>query len=130
MNTDKVFEYKRTVVSNEIDELNHVNNVVYVQWVQDIAEMHWKVLTKDVPQDNLIWVVIKHEVDYVGQAVLGDEVILKTWVGKTGGVKSQRHVEVYNKEQLIVRAKTTWCLLNTTTYKPTRISEEMVAIMT
>ncbi|AUC14985.1 thioesterase [Tenacibaculum sp. SZ-18] len=129
MNSNKIYSTSRTVVSKEIDELNHVNNVVYVQWVQDVAKMHWEELTKYVSGNNYIWVVLKHEIDYKNQAALGDVVTLKTWVGETAGVKSVRHVDIYKDDILLVTAKTTWCLLNSKTFKPTRITENITNLL-
>ena len=129
MNSNKIYSTSRTVVSKEIDELNHVNNVVYVQWVQDVAKLHWEELTKYVSDNNYIWVVLKHEIDYKNQAALGDVVTLKTWVGETAGVKSVRHVDIYKDDILLVTAKTTWCLLNSKTFKPTRITENITNLL-
>ncbi|MDY0779538.1 thioesterase family protein [Tenacibaculum sp. IB213877] len=121
-----IFTTQRVVTSEEIDQLNHVNNVVYLQWVQDIAEQHWAELSKNNPQPDYIWVVIRHEIDYLQQAVLGDTITLKTWVGETQGVKSVRHVEIYKDAVLLVKAQTTWCLLHAKTLRPTRITESVI----
>lgn len=129
MNSNKVFTTQRTVLSEEIDELNHVNNVVYVQWVQDIAKMHWSELLKNSSEKDFIWVVLRHEIDYKNQAKLNDVVTLKTWVGETEGVKSIRHVEVYKENTLLISAKTTWCLLNSKTFRPTRITENILKLL-
>ena len=129
MNLDKVFATTRVVVSEEIDNLNHVNNVVYVQWVQDIATLHWEYLVKDINAEDLIWVLVKHEIDYVGQAVLNDEITLKTWVGETKGVKSVRHVEIFKEDKLLAKSQTTWCLLNSKTLRPTRITEDIFNLL-
>lgn len=123
------FITKRIVQKSEIDELNHVNNVVYLQWVQDIAGEHWKVLSKDLKENNFVWVVIRHEIDYRQQAVLNDELTLKTWVGETSGFKSIRNVEIYRGETLLAKAKTTWCLLDAKTFKPIRISENIINVL-
>lgn len=116
----------KKVKETEIDELNHVNNVVYVQWIQDVASLHWFELVKKNPQENCIWVVLRHEIDYVRSAVLGDEITLKTWVGETQGVKSIRHVEILKDDKLLVKAKTTWCLLDAKTMRPKRIDESVL----
>jgi acyl-CoA thioester hydrolase len=88
MNIPKnVFTYTHIVLKNELDTLDHVNNVVYVQWIQDVSTKHWNDLTKNNPDLNYVWVVTRHEIDYKGQAVLGDEITFKTWVGVTKGVK-------------------------------------------
>ncbi|WP_348744791.1 thioesterase family protein [Tenacibaculum sp. 190524A05c] len=129
MNSNKIFTTQRTVLPEEIDELNHVNNVVYVQWVQDIAKMHWNKLIKNSTEKDFIWVVLRHEIDYKNQAKHNDVVTLKTWVGETEGVKSIRHVEVYKENTLLISAKTTWCLLNSKTFRPTRINENILKLL-
>ncbi len=124
-----VYTSKRSVLPEEIDELNHVNNIVYLAWIQDIAYEHWNVLTQNDPQTDYVWYTIRHEIDYLQQAVLGDEITLKTWVGETKGVKSIRHVEVYKEDTLLAKSQTTYCLLNTKTKRPTRITESVLKIL-
>jgi len=124
-----VFEQKHIVTANEIDEYNHVNNVEYVQWMQNISDAHWKELSKKATNIDYVWFVIRHEIDYKNQAVLGDEVMLKTWVGKTEGIKSIRHFEIYRDETLLVKSQTTFCLLDAVTKKPKRITKEVTNLL-
>jgi acyl-CoA thioester hydrolase len=124
-----VFETNYTVVTSNIDELNHVNNVVYLQWIQDIANLHWNELKQGVDTAVYVWVVIRHEIDYLNQALLGDTLLAKTWVGKTAGVKSIRHVEFYRNNKLLVKAQTTFCLLHAKSLKPMRITDEILAML-
>ena len=124
-----VFETKYTVKPAHIDELHHVNNVVYLQWIQDIANLHWTELKKNVDTSAYVWVVIRHEIDYVGQALLGDTITSKTWVGKTGGIRSIRHVEFYKNNKPIVKAQTTFCLVNAKTFKPSRITDQILMLL-
>jgi len=124
-----VFETNYTVVTSNIDELNHVNNVVYLQWIQDIANLHWNELKQGVDTAVYVWVVIRHEIDYLNQALLGDTLLAKTWVGKTAGLKSIRHVEFYRNNKLLVKAQTTFCLLHAKSFKPMRITDEILAML-
>ena len=123
------FETKFTVVASDIDELNHVNNVVYIQWIQNIANLHWTQLKQDVDTTAYAWVVIRHEIDYIGQALLGETLVAKTWVGKTEGIRSIRHVEFYKNNKLVVKAQTTFCLVNAKTFKPTRITDQILMML-
>lgn len=121
------FEIKHTVTKNEIDELNHVNNIVYLQWVQDVAAQHWKSLIKQNPLDKkYIWVVVRHEIDYLHSAILNDIVTLQTWVRESSGAKSIRHVAILKEGKVLAKAQTTWCLLDAETMKPTRITENVL----
>jgi acyl-CoA thioester hydrolase len=124
-----IFELKIKVTSECIDDLNHVNNVVYIQWMDKVAFEHWTFLTQKDPLPQYIWVVLKHEVDYLRQAVLGDIITVKTWVGETKGFKSERLMEFYKNNQLLVKAKTVWGMLDAENYKPSRIRENVLKVL-
>ena len=127
MNT--IFSVKFTVTEEAIDALHHVNNAVYVQWMEVVASKHWQFLTEQNSFPEYIWVVMKHEIDYKNQAFLGDEIIAKTWVGETKGVTSIRHIEFYKDETLLVAAKTIWAMLDAKTQKPGRIREKVLKVL-
>ncbi len=126
----QTFEKIITVSKSDLDQLNHVNNVRYVQWVQDIAEAHWlQNATKNI-LDHFFWVLIRHEIDYKHQAVFGDQLLLKTYVTKSEGITSERCVEFINTStnKIIVRSLTKWCLLDTKTKRPMRITSEIAKL--
>ena len=118
-----------TVSPEDLDLLHHVNNLVYVKWMDKIATNHWAYLTKDTPLPQYVWVVVRHEIDYLKQAILGDEIIVKTWVGETKGVTSVRFMEFYKNDVLLVKAKTTWAMLDAITHKPSRIRENVLKVL-
>jgi acyl-CoA thioester hydrolase len=119
----QIFEKLRTVPKDDLDELTHVNNVRYVQWIQDVAKAHWEQnVTKNI-KDGFFWVVVNHFIEYKSPALLNDQILIKTYVTKSEGVTSTRVVEMSKDDILIVKAKTTWCLLSTRTNRPTRITE-------
>jgi acyl-CoA thioester hydrolase len=123
------FEIQLEVTEDHIDDLKHVNNVVYLQWVQDIANLHWDSLREGYDTSAYVWVVLRHELDYSGQAVLGDTITARTWVGKTAGIKSVRHVEFYKGEKLLVKTQTFWCLVDSKTLRPKRITGEILEVL-
>ncbi|NCT09751.1 MAG: acyl-CoA thioesterase [Flavobacteriia bacterium] len=125
----KDFSINITVTLNDLDTLNHVNNAVYVQWMEVVATKHWAYLTTQNPFPNYIWVVMKHEIDYKNQAFLGDEITAKTWVGETKGFTSVRHIAFYKGDILLVAAKTIWAMLDATTQKPVRIRENVLKVL-
>jgi len=126
----KLFEQQIVVQENHIDDLNHVNNVVYLQWVQDIATAHWVSLADDAMSKKYSWVVITHLLEYFKPAFLNDVLRVVTWVEKSEGVRSERHVEFYTAASAkpIVRAKTIWCLLDSGTMKPRRIDDDILSL--
>ena len=124
-----VYTLTITVSPEDLDLLHHVNNLVYVKWMDKIATNHWAYLTKDTPLPHYVWVVVRHEIDYLKQAILGDEIIVKTWVGETKGVTSVRFMEFYKNDVLLVKAKTTWAMLDAITHKPSRIRENVLKVL-
>ena len=122
-----VFEQQIEVKDSDLDDLNHVNNVVYLQWVQDVAKAHWAVLSNEDINRKYAWVVLRHEINYHRPAKLGDVLTVRTWVGETAGFRSIRHVEILDSMQgKIVTAQTTWCLIDAVTFKPAKINDEIL----
>src|SRR5678816_224979 len=122
-----VFEQQIRVQAEDLDDLHHVNNVVYLQWVQDIAKAHWAVLSNPEVNRKYAWVVLRHEINYHRSARLDDLLTIRTWVGDTGGFRSIRLVEILGaEEEKIVTAQTTWCLIDAVTFKPAKINEEIM----
>ena len=76
------FEMTVSVLPGDIDEQNHVNNTVYLRWVQEVSTAHWQALASSEAQESIGWVVLRHEIDYKTPACLRDDVALRTWVGK------------------------------------------------
>lgn len=124
-----IFEMTVPVLPDDIDGLDHVNNTVYLRWVQDVATAHWKSLASKEAQDAIGWVVLRHEIDYKIPACLDDEIVLRTWVGKASRLKFERFTEVWRKidNVLLAQARTLWVPIDWTTGKPTRVSAEVRA---
>lgn len=123
------YQYTFKVGSKDIDDLNHVNNVVYLQWVNDISERHWDVLADKEIKQKYLWVVLRHELDYLKQAFLGEEITMITWIGESVGVKSVRHVHVYRGNTVLLKARSTWCLLEQKSLRPTRVKEDILSLL-
>ena len=121
------FEITVPVQPADIDGQNHVNNTVYLRWVQEVATAHWETLAPAAAQETTGWVVLRHEIDYKTPACLGDEVLLRTWVGEATRVTFERFAEMLRNSDraLLARARTLWVPVNTATGKPTRVSPEV-----
>ncbi|TVZ52495.1 acyl-CoA thioesterase [Dokdonia sp. Hel_I_53] len=128
------FEYHLTVPAIAIDMLGHVNNVVYLEWVQTAASKHWEQATanyfKDIPKNEMVWVVKDHYITYKSEAFQNDEVIVTTFVEKFTAVTSERHTIIRRKDddKILASAITNWCLLKMPEGKPMRVPEEIIAL--
>ncbi len=127
--SSSAFELTVAVLPADIDEQNHVNNSVYLRWVQDIATAHWRARASPAAQAAIDWVVLRHEIDYKTPAAAGDQILLRTWVGKATGLTFERFTEIRRKidKQLLSQARTLWCPINIKTGRPVRVPAEVRA---
>jgi acyl-CoA thioester hydrolase len=123
------FEMTVRVLPNDIDEQDHVNNTVYLRWVQDVATAHWQAVASAAAQATIGWVVLRHEIDYKAPATLGEKITLRTWVGKATRLTFERFTEIRRERdsRLLSEARTLWCPINAQTSRPMRVSPEVRA---
>jgi acyl-CoA thioester hydrolase len=123
------FERSITAADADIDELGHVNNAVWVQWIQQVAVAHWDAVADPAHREAYYWVVVRHEIDYLRAAVAGDTVIARTWVGEAPrGARFDRHMEFTGADgKICVRAKTQWAIIDKALARPIRVPPEVVA---
>ena len=119
------FSHSFRVLPEDIDAQGHVNNVVYVRWIQDIAVAHWISITAEETRAKLTWMLTRHEIDYKKQTFENEEVTVTTWVGEPTRVSWERFTEIKRGEELLVKARSVWCLIDRKTSKPTRITTEL-----
>ena len=120
------FELPIRIHEDDIDALGHVNNVVYLRWVQEAAVAHWRSEAPLAAQQALVWVVVRHEIDYKLAAELEDEIVARTWVGRARAT-FERLTEIVRASdgKTLARARTLWCPIDTRTGKPTIVSREI-----
>ena len=125
-NTTTPFEHLVKVGAGDLDELNHVNNVVYLRWVQDIATAHWTSIAPPDALDSIAWVARRHEIDYLSAAVLGDELAIRTWVGAAEGLTFERFTEIRRSSgEVVAKARTLWVPIDRRTGRPRRVSDQV-----
>lgn len=128
---DTPFRLPISVQESDIDVMGHVNNVVYLRWVQEVAAAHWNFVASRELQKKYSWVVLRHEIDYRLPVFLEDKIIGSTWVGNYHGSRFERFVKLYHADtdKVAAEAKTMWCLLDGITMKPKRIDEEILQLL-
>ena len=109
-----VFEMRFTAGPEHIDELGHVNNAVWVQWMEQVAVAHWRSVADPAHQEDYFWVVVRHEIDYLRPGLEGDRVTARTWIDPDiQGARSTRHMEFTGPDgKLLVRARTQWAIID------------------
>jgi len=124
-----VFEMALTAGPEHIDELGHVNNAIWVQWIQQVAVAHWDSVADPAHKDAYYWVVVRHEIDYLRAAHEGDRLVGRTWVGEAPqGARFDRHMEFVDDEgKLRVRARSWWAIIDKASGRPIRVPAEVIA---
>ena len=123
----EIFTQRFAVDAADIDELGHVNNAVWVDWIQQVATSHWAAVAAPEHQAQYVWVVTRHEIDYRGNVGEGETVTAETFIpeGPTGA-RFDRRVDFRNAAgKVIVSAKTTWAIIDRPSGRLVRVPKEV-----
>lgn len=125
----EVFDVPLEVRPEHIDENGHVNNVVYVGWLQDAGTAHWNARFDEATRNRWSWVALRHEIDYLRGIEPGAEgVVARTWVGDPQGARFTRYVRIEDGQgRLCAQGVSEWCLVEAKTLRPARIPAEMLS---
>ena len=127
MSRPKVYESAIRVAPLDIDRLGPVNHVVFLRYAQDAAVAHWLAAAPPEYRQSLIWVVRRHEIDYLKPAFRDDELLARTWVGEASGATFERFVEITRpaNSEVVVRVRTVWVALDAASQRPRRVPEAL-----
>ena len=123
------FELPITVSPDDIDGLGHVNNVVYLRWMQQAAAAHWEAVAPAELRGSVHWVVIRHEIDYKAPTFAGEQLVVRTWVGEATAATWERHTEVrcVGDNRLLARCRSVYVALDPVTSRPMRMDPQLRA---
>lgn len=111
------------------DELGHVNNAVYVRWLQDIAVAHWDHVAPQAARAAYIWVVSRHEIDYRAPCLPGETLQAETWGENPKGARFDRCTRISGPDGSVrVEARTTWVIMDRALMRPARLRPELIAL--
>ena len=124
----EIFVVPLQVRPEHIDDNGHVNNVVYVGWLQDAGTAHWNARFDAEARARWSWVAVRHEIDYL-RPLLPDatDVRARTWVGDPNGPRFNRYVRIEDAEgRLCAQGVSEWVLVDATTMRPHRIPPDLL----
>ena len=123
-----MFEMQVRPTPEDIDELDHVSNLVYLRWVQDVAVAHSEdvgLSLADYTRIGAVFVVRRHEIEYRRPTYLGDEITLQTWISEAKAASAMRETRILKGDTEMVRARTRWAFIDKARGRPKRIPEEI-----
>jgi len=122
-----MFRHPIVISADDIDHMGHVNNAVYLKWVQESVVAYWqKVAPADAVASHL-WVALKHEISYRRPAFLKDAVIAEVVAERMEGARAFFGTVVKRGEDVLAEIKSCWCCLDSATRRPVRLAREIVA---
>lgn len=129
MSAPAPWEHSITASEEHIDILGHVNNAVWVQWMEAVSVSHWEAMAREEDKAAYIWVVLRHEIDYRGNVVAGETVTARTWIPDgPKGAKMDRRMDFIGPDGKVkVSARTTWAMLDAQSLRPVRVTPEIAA---
>ena len=112
----------------DFDQLGHVNNTVYVRWVEQIAVEHWNHVAPGLLLERFFFVLLRHEIDYRDEVLPGESVDVRTWLGRANGPRFERFVDIRKPgaKRFSSSSRMEWCMLDIETRKPKRIDDEIL----
>lgn len=130
-----IFKYPYTVTHHDIDALNHVNNEVYLKWIINAASAHSNHLGWNFQrylERQQVFVVRRHELDYLAPAYLGEELMIETWIESIEQFKALRFYKITRPkdERFILKAQTLWVYIDLKTGRPVDIPPDVRADFT
>jgi acyl-CoA thioester hydrolase len=130
--TDPVYRYEFTVPESALDENGHVNNVQFVQWMQDAAVRHYESIG-GIPLTKALeatWVVRSHNIQYLRPAFVADRIEVRTWVADIRRVRSLRRYRFVRLSdgKLLVKGETDWVFVDAKTGVPLAVPENIIKI--
>jgi acyl-CoA thioester hydrolase len=131
-NSSKIFRHELTVPESAVDMNGHVNNVVYVQWMQDVAVLHSEATggTRAMHTAGGTWVVHSHKIEYLSPAFAGEDLVALTWVVNFRRVRSIRRHKFFRKSDnmLLAKGETEWVFVDVESGRPRMIPDEVMQL--
>ena len=122
-----MFRHAVAIQPADIDHMGHVNNSVYLRWVQDAVVDYWQSIAPPEAVAKHLWVALKHEITYRRPTFLQDNVVAEVIAERMDGVRAYFRTVVRRGEEVLSEVKSTWCCLDAATQRPARLAREVVS---
>lgn len=121
------YDYELDVVAEDIDEMGHVNNAVYLTWVQTAVLRHWRRLAPSHVAASHRWVALQHRINYRRPAFLDDHVVVRAVLQRMHGARAVYRTMIKHGDQLLAEVESSWCCIDAVSKKPVRLARDIVS---
>ena len=122
-----MFHYPVGIVPGDIDHMGHVNNSVYLKWVQEAVVRYWEKIAPADAVASHLWVALKHEITYLRPTFLTDNVVAEVIAEKVEGARAFFHTVLRRGDEVLSEIQSTWCCLDAVTKRPARLARDIAA---
>jgi acyl-CoA thioester hydrolase len=122
-----IFRHPVAIEPADIDHMGHVNNAVYLKWVQEAVVDYWSSVAPPDAVAKHLWVALKHEITYLRPTFLQDNVIAEVIAEKVEGARAMFTTVVRRGEEVLSEIKSSWCCLDASSLRPARLARDIVA---
>ncbi len=122
-----IFEYELDVADGEIDEMGHVNNAVYLTWVQAAVLRHWRRFAPTDVAASRQWVALQHRITYRRPAFLDNHVVVRVALQKIEGARAFYRTVIRRGDELLAEVDSSWCCIDVVSRKPVRLARDVIA---
>ena len=122
-----MFHHPITIEPADIDHMGHVNNAVYVRWVQEAVVRYWEAVAPAEAVAQHLWVALKHEISYLRPTFLDDGVVAEVIAERVHGARTFFSTIFKRGEDILAEVRSSWCCLDAATLRPARLAREVAA---
>ena len=120
-----MFRHPISIAANDIDHMGHVNNAVYLNWVQDAVVQYWEKVAPAEAVARHLWVALKHEITYRKPTFLTDVVVADVLADQVQGARAFFTTVLKRGEEVLAEVKSCWCCLDAATLRPARLARDV-----
>ena len=122
-----MFRHPVAIQPSDIDHMGHVNNSVYLKWVQDAVVDYWSSVAPPDAVARHLWVALKHEISYLKPTFLQDNVVAEVIAEKVEGARAYFRTVLKRGEDVLSEIQSTWCCLDAGTHRPARLARDVIS---
>ena len=113
-----------TPAACDIDRMGHVNNSVYLRWIEQAVHDDWEGLAMPSEFASLLWVAVRHEVDYRRPAFLGDVLEISVRLDEVRRARAWYDAVIHREGEILVQARSCWCCIEAESRRLTMIPRD------
>lgn len=122
-----MFRHPVAILPDDIDHMGHVNNSVYLKWVQDAVVNYWNSVAPPDAVARHLWVALKHEISYLRPTFLQDPVVAEVIAEKVEGARAYFRTVLRRGEDVLSEIQSCWCCLDAATQRPARLARDVIS---